>query len=300
MRYFAESETSYWIDSIVSSFSARDGRISFVQFVDFWKPKYARVSRIPVVVLLTVIYIMTSGCSAPLPPATTSPTTSETSTTPKSYSTTFPLTEKPISENATWLGGQTAGGNLWGDVQTNGQIAFGMNEPTEYGDPTAVLTGTWSPAQSVTGVVRISNAPTGNFSHEIELRLRTTISQRNITGYEAYCSVMPDNPYCHIARWNGPNGSWCNIESSTPKIFAANGDVLTATATGTNRTTITMYKNGTQIMQAVDRGQNCVPGGAAGPFVSGNPGIGFYNNADNTWSNFGFSSFSAKNITTNP
>jgi hypothetical protein len=270
------------------------------QSVHLGEQEYTRISEIAAVVLLAVTYVVTCGCSAPLPQETTSSATSPHSTTPKSYSTNFSLAENPISENSNWISGQTAGGNLWGDVQTNGQIAFGVSEPTEFGDPTAVLTGTWSPEQSVTGVVNVSNAPTGNFSHEVELRLRTVISHENITGYEAYCSVMPDHPYCHVARWNGPNGSWCNIESSTPITFAINGDVLVATATGTNPTRIKMYKNGIQILEAVDRGQKCDPGGAGGPFVSGNPGIGFYNNADKAWSNFGFSSFSAKNIATNP
>jgi len=48
-----------------------------------------------------------------------------------------------------------------------------------------------------------------------------------------------------------------------------------ATATGTNPVLITMYKNARQILEAADTGQNCSPGAAAGPFASGNPGIGF-------------------------
>ena len=125
-------------------------------------------------------------------------------------------------------------------------MAFGVSQPTQYGDPTAVLTGTWGPNQTVQGTVKINGTPRG----EIELRLRTTIVQNSITGYEAYCSVMPDNQYCHIARWNGPNGSWCNIELTTAITYAANGDVLKATVTGAGPVIITMYKNGSQIMQA--------------------------------------------------
>jgi hypothetical protein len=240
--------------------------------------------------------ILGVGCSSP----SNAPQLNTPSTTPKTYTTTFPLTENPISEGGNWVGGQSAGGNLWGNVQTGGSMAFGVTEPTQYGDPTAILTGTWSPAQSVTGVVKLNTTPTVTCCHEDELRLRMTIAANSITGYEAYCSVMPDNPYCHIARWNGPNGSYCNIESSTPSTYAANGDVLMATATGTNPTTITMYKNGTQIMQATDTGQNCSPGGPAGPFTSGNPGIGFYDDQDSNWSNFGFSSFSAKDNVASP
>jgi hypothetical protein len=188
----------------------------------------------------------------------------------------FPLEENPICENESWVNGQSAGSSLWGNVRTGGNMALGVSEPTQFGDPTAILSGSWGPNQTVSGTVKINSTPFGTCCHEVELRLRTTISTNSITGYEAYCSVMPDNPYCHIARWNGLNGSYCNIESSTPTIYTSDGDVLTATITGANPTVITMYKSGTQVMQATDTGQNCNPGGPAGPFMSGNPGIGFF------------------------
>ena len=142
------------------------------------------------------------------------------------YSTTFPLTENPLSEGGAWLEGSDGGSSiwaghlrygwrLWGDVETSQGIAHGVDEPTEFGDPTAILTGTWGPTQTATATVRVSKLPTGHCCHEVELRLRTTITSKSITGYEAYCSVMPDNQYCHIARWNGPNGSYWNFEAQT-------------------------------------------------------------------------------------
>jgi hypothetical protein len=207
-----------------------------------------------------------------------------------SYSTNFPLTENPISEGGNWVVGSMAGGNLWGNVQTTPGLAFGVSEPTTYGDPTAILTGSWGPTQTVQAVVSTTN-PTGTCCKEVELRLRVTISTYSITGYEAYCSVMPNNAYCHIAKWNGPNGSYENLADYSG--YAANGDVLLATASGTNPTTIKMYKNGTLIMQASDTNS-----GGIGPWTSGNPGIGFYDNQDNNWSTFGFSSFSASDQTT--
>ena len=210
-----------------------------------------------------------------------------------SYSTSFPATENPISESGNWVGGSSAGGNLWGNVQTKSAMAFGVSEPTQFGDPTAILTASgWGPNQTVTGTVKIVSTP-GSCCHEIELRLRFTISANKITGYEAYCSAVPGDPYCHIARWNGANGSYCNLENSPPLINVVNGDVMKATVTGTNPTVITLFRKGTQIVQATDTGQNCSPGGPAGPFTSGTPGIGFYDDQDNNWSNFGFSSFSA-------
>ena len=208
-----------------------------------------------------------------------------------SYHTTFPNTENPISQGGLWAGGQSAGGNLWGNVQTSPGLAFGVTEPTQFGDPTAILTGAWGANQTVQGVVVSTGSITGTCCHEIELRLRTTISSSSISGYEAYCSLLSSDAYCHIARWNGPNGSYCNIEDSSPSVYAHNGDILKATVTGTSTTIITLFRNGSQIAQATDTGQNCSPGGSGGPFTSGNPGIGFYDNQDSNWSNFGFSDF---------
>ena len=212
------------------------------------------------------------------------------------YSTSFPLTENPISESANWIGGQTAGNNLWGNVRTNGTLAFGVSEPTQYGDPTAILTGTWGPDQSAQATVKINKTPTGSCCHEAEVRLRTTINPTNhtITGYEVYCSVNSNNPYCHIASWGGPNGAWVNMEPNSPSIFLKDGDVLRGTVTGTNPVTITAYLNGTQIIQVQDTGNYTFSDGKKyGPWTSGTPGIGFYDTQDNNWNYFGFSNFSA-------
>jgi hypothetical protein len=223
----------------------------------------------------------------------------------RSYSTSFSGIENPIRENGNWVGGSDAGasifaggslwtgGRLWGNVQTTAGIAFGVDEPTTFGDPTAILKGAWGPEQVVSATVEVSKVPTGRCCHEVELRLRTTISSDRITGYEAYCSVMPDKPYCHIARWNGPNGSYWNFETGSSESYLANGDVMQATATGANPTIITLYKNGVQILQATDTG--AAGGGfrAYGPWTSGNPGIGFYDQPDIRWADFGFTSFTA-------
>jgi hypothetical protein len=232
-------------------------------------------------------------------------TTGAHTTVAYSYNTAFPLTENPINESGNWVGGSDAGasiwaggsiwrgGRLWGDVQTSSRFAYGVDEPTQYGDPTAILTGVWKPNQMVTGTVRIKKTSMGHCCHEVELRLRTTISPRSITGYEAYCSVMPDNGYCHIARWNGPNGSYWNFETGSSATYLVDGDVIKASATGNNPTVITLYKNGIQILQATDTGAAGGGFGAFGPWTSGNPGIGFYDNRDSKWKDFGFSSFSA-------
>ena len=215
----------------------------------------------------------------------------------QTYSTDFPLTENPISERSKWLGGQSASGNLWGDIQTSGAMAYGVSEPTLYGDPTAILTGPWAADQQAQVTVKINTTPTV-CCHEIEVRLRVTIDAKRITGYEVYCSVVPGNKYCHIARWSGPNGLYCNIEPSSPSIYLVNGDVLKGTVTGQNPALITGYLNGVRIMQVSDSGNEGGEGtdcGAGRPvFTAGSPGIGFYDNQnDNKWNYFGISSFSA-------
>jgi hypothetical protein len=172
-----------------------------------------------------------------------------TAATGNTYSTSFappPAPENPICENTgsgcNWIGGSSAGSSLWGDVQTLPGQAFGVSEPTGFGDPTTLLTGTWGANQTTQATVIITNSSAQTTCcHEVEVRLRMTISANSISGYEAYCSIMIDNQYCHIARWNGPNGSYCNIDSATPAINLNNGDVLAATATGTNPVIINLY-----------------------------------------------------------
>ena len=120
----------------------------------------------------------------------------------QTYSTSFPLTENPISERGRWIGGQSAGRNLWGDVQTSGGMAYGVSEPTKFGDPTAILTGSWDADQQAQITVKITHTPTV-CCHEIEVRLRTTISANTITGYEVYCSIVPGNKYWLFAFLSG-------------------------------------------------------------------------------------------------
>jgi hypothetical protein len=217
---------------------------------------------------------------------------------PPSYSTQFPLVENPISESGRWLGGAAGGSSLWGNMQTTAGLAFGVSEPTAYGDPTAILTAPWSADQSAQATVHIidGQVTTGSCCHEVEVRLRVTIDpgQQTITGYEAYCSVMSDNRYCHIASWGGPNGVWVNMEASSPAMYVKEGDVLEGTVTGTNPVIITLYVNGTQIVQVQDTGAfTFSDGNSYGPWPTGAPGIGVYDNSDSNWADFGFSSFSA-------
>lgn len=195
------------------------------------------------------------------------------------YTTTFPATENPVCQNAgsgcVWTnGGQT--GLDWGDVQSKAALVFGVSEPSQYGDPSAVLTGTWTADQTAQATVYVGSTPQ-DCCHEVELRLRMTIAPHSISGYEINCSIVPTNQYIQVVRWNGALGDFTYVGWGTG--YCANGDVLKATISGS---TITVYKNGTQVTQTTDSA-----------FTNGTPGVGFYDNADSSWSNFGFSKFTA-------
>lgn len=211
------------------------------------------------------------------------------------FETFFPLTENPISESGYWVGGQSAGGNLWGDCRTTPGFAFGVSQPNTFSDPTAILTGVWGPDQTVEATIKINN-PTPANTYEAEVRVRNIIDSVShlITGYEIYGSCDPNNPYMHIASWGGPYGAYVNFENSTPSIHLVDGDILKAVITGTNPVTITGYLNGVAVMTATDDGTHVFSDGHSyGPWPSGNPGFGFYDGSDNNWTDFGHSHFKA-------
>jgi hypothetical protein len=220
----------------------------------------------------------------------------------RSYSTKFPKTEPVLSEGGIWINGGVAGDDLWGDIQTTPGLAFGVSQPTQYGDPTAILKGEWGPDQEAQATVRVVDyARFKDISHrEVEVRLRTTIDStaRTITGYEVYGSLMADIPYLHIASWGGPNGAYVNMDSTCPAIYLKDGDVLKGTVTGTNPVVITMYINEIQVLQVEDRGEYTFSDGKRyGPWTSGTPGIGFYIYDEvKGWSEFGIEEWSLYGI----
>jgi hypothetical protein len=204
------------------------------------------------------------------------------------YSTTFSRSETPISEDGAWMNGKAIGLDF-GDVRTTPGLAFGVDLPSKYADPTAVLTGRWGPNQQARGTVKVKTPP-AICCQEVELRLRTVITPHSMIGYEINCSVVPGNAYLRIGRWVGPLNDVTAVGEA--KVGCADSDVLEATAIGG---TITVYKNGVQVLKANDS-----------TFMTGGPGMGFYDDRDDfwsrhvwnvfrswRWSTFGFDSFSA-------
>jgi len=197
------------------------------------------------------------------------------------YTTTFPLTENPISQSGHWINGGTVGFD-WCNVDTKGNrpgLAYGTETGSiAYDDSTALLTGTWGPNQSVQATVYTTVTGNSNFE-EVELRVRSSLSAHNCTGYEINFSVNPSNPYVQIVRWNGAFGSWTEL-NGTGSFGAKNGDVIKAVVSGS---TITAYINGNQVLTATDS-----------TYPTGSPGMGFYAQGTGiTDSQYGFTNFSA-------
>jgi hypothetical protein len=197
----------------------------------------------------------------------------------RTYTTNFSLTEDPISEGDHWIGGRTVGLD-WSNIQTTPAHAYGaVLSSVNYNDPTALLTGSWGPNQTVEATVYSVN-PSDAIYEEVELRLRSTLSPHLCTGYEIDFRVSSSSAaYLAIVRWNGAVGDFTYLMTYRGSRYGvSNGDVIKATMIGT---TIRVYKNGTLIGGATDR-----------TYTSGAPGIGM-DGPVGTNSNWGFSSFTA-------
>ncbi len=198
----------------------------------------------------------------------------------KTYTTNFPLTEDPISEDGNWMNGQAIGLD-WTNVRTTPGLAFGSDQgAASYDDSISVLTGSWRPDQTAQATVH-SIHQNDNLYQELELLLRFSISPHSSRGYEiSFKCSKTSVAYAQIVRWNGTRGDFASLNLlSGAQYGVTEGDVIKATVVGN---VITGYINGIQVIQATD-----------GTFSTGNPGIGFYAATANTNSDYGFTSFTA-------
>ena len=203
------------------------------------------------------------------------------------YSTHFALTENPMAEIGTWINGKTTGLD-WNNVRTANGSAFGASTGSlTYNDPTAILTGSWGASQTVAATVFANNRQTAsNFYGEVELRLRSSLTAHNCTGYEINFSVINSSAaYVQIVRWNGPLGNFTYVATTSgSRCILKTGDTISATIAGS---TITAYINGVQICQGTDR-----------TYPSGNPGMGFYyQGTTGSIADYGFTSYTASDGT---
>ena len=194
------------------------------------------------------------------------------------YSTSFPLTANPISENGNWINGGNTGLN-WSNVQTKSGLAFSAwAGGPEYNDPTAVLAGSWPANQGACGVVYIGSFNRTADYFEVELRLNTTITAHSITGYELNYSLRNDgSQYSSIVRWNGALGHFTQLVMVAPRVLNDRDRLCATNVSGK----LTLYRNGAEINHAIDT-----------TYTNGSPGIGFdYTKSSEYNQDYGFLSF---------
>ena len=88
----------------------------------------------------------------------------------------------------------------------------------------------------------------GKVYEEVELRLRSSLSAHNCTGYEVMfrCSKTP-KAYCNVARWEGPLGRFTMLkETLGSKYGVQDGDEVRATMFGN---VLTVFINGAQVVR---------------------------------------------------
>jgi hypothetical protein len=177
----------------------------------------------------------------------------------KTYSTNFDGTEKPISEGGVWTNGGQIGLD-WQNVEKDQGIAFGSGFSDGYNDCLAHLSG-FAPNHYAEATLHVASGYTPPSSHEIELLLRFEITAHSARGYEINNGW--NGAYSQIVRWNGPLDDFTYLDTTGPGFGAlVEGDVIRATAIGS---TITVYKNGNEVLSATDS-----------TWSDGNPGMAMF------------------------
>lgn len=202
--------------------------------------------------------------------------------TPRTYSTSFPLTENPISENGNWINGKVVGLD-WHNVVTTPGLATGTDSPEAFSDPTALLTGTWRADQTVEATVYSVN-PTEIYYQEVEIRLRSYISAHINTGYEILFRCLKNsNGNMAVVRWNGFLADFTYLSGKSGAQYGVtNGDVVKASIVGSE---IKVYINNVLIDSVTDN-----------VYSAGNPGMGFNYGCGSTYGDFGFTKFTASEL----
>lgn len=209
----------------------------------------------------------------------------------RSYATTFAVDEDPISEGGIWLNGRDDALDF-ANILTRDGLARGEVIPMviaerrpeqgdeieapegDYNDPTAILKGRWGKNQHAKARV-FSRNQTAERYHEVELRLRSSLSEHQIPGYEVFFRCLKtEDGYAEIVRWEGPLGEWTSLCRKNGAQFGVkDGDIIEATIIGN---VIKGYVNGVEVTSAIDD-----------TYPSGAPGIGFNYGAEETASDHG-------------
>ena len=158
-----------------------------------------------------------------------------------------------------WTNGGEVGLD-WQNVAKDQGIAFGSGFSAGYDDCIAHLSG-FAADQFAQATVHVASGYTPPDSHEVELLLRFEITAHSARGYEINNGW--NGAYSQIVRWNGALNDFTYLDTTGAGFGAlVEGDVIRAEAMGD---TITVFKNGSQVMQATDS-----------TWSDGNPGMGYF------------------------
>ena len=212
------------------------------------------------------------------------------------YSTSFATAESPISEGGVWRHATSA----WKQVQIIGDGSAGNprravgRDNTGYDDAYAYLRG-FAPDQAAEATIWIDPTLPAGEIHEVELHLRWKDASGNkddARGYELCLAY--DGAYYGITRWNGPYEDFTYLAQGYKLTPAPkSGDTLRGTATGDFISFYIDRHDGAGFVllsSAVDKGDG------GGPWMDGNPGMGFCqsgNPGGPGGDRFGFTSFNA-------
>jgi hypothetical protein len=211
------------------------------------------------------------------------------------YTTSFPLTENPISEGGVWKHLDPTLTVVRSEVISGVHVAHGTQTGSgNYDDSSAYLQG-FSLDHSIQGTVWKSPTCPTTPNIEIELLLRwsddnplrnTAYGPTQADGYEI--NVQQNGAYLQLGRFKGPllTGSSISPAPRTGDVFKAQ---ITTNPNGS--ATIKVYWNGVEKISYTD---------SASPPSRGNPGIGFYIHPGygaGINNQFGFSSITATSLT---
>jgi hypothetical protein len=200
-------------------------------------------------------------------------------TTGGTYTTTFPLTENPISEGGKWINGGSDGLN-WNNFRTTPgacfAAAFSSSSPPPYNDALATLKSSalaLNANQFVEATIHLASGYLATGTHEMGIWLRSNLSAHDNTGYEFYWGQHGSD--WGLVRNFGPNNfSFITTTGAGPG-NPADGDVIRMEIRGS---TLTVFKNGAQVLQGSDTN-----------VASGQAGMGSYVISGNTPSSYCFS-----------
>jgi hypothetical protein len=191
----------------------------------------------------------------------------------RTYSTTFPAAENPISEGGVWTNAYSS----WTNVATSIGFAHGTmpGGAGYYADSYAFLSGFGNDHQ--VDVVLQKNVNEG----EVEILLRASRTESNTYAYEC---LLPADGTMALVSWDGAYGSYTSLASATG-YTSTTGDTFRAKIVG-NVITVSTIHSGVETVRITftDTGNR---------HPTGQPGMGFFVSTGVSNTSFGISQFSA-------